>query len=103
MQATTLIRIPLTRAECGARAMTARLTSENWDDMTQAANDSPNHVKSMDRWRRKARESNPALDDQQVDRLAQRLRGEYYSRLGKLSAQKRRIARDIARPAAKDA
>lgn len=64
--------------------------------MTSAANTSPNHVKSMERWRRKARQSNSALNDEQVDRLAERLRKAHYARLGRLSGAARRIARDAA-------
>jgi hypothetical protein len=70
-----------------------RLLSEDWDTMTAAANSSPNHVSSDDRWTRKAREANPALDDDQAYRLGQKLKKAHYVRMGQLSAQARQLAR----------
>lgn len=61
--------------------------------MTAAANASANHVKSLDRWVAKAREANPALDDGQAERLALMLRRAHYVKMGKLSAQARKLAR----------
>lgn len=72
----------------------ARLLNEDWHAMTRAANDSPNHVSSAERWTRKARETNPALDDDQAYRLGQMLKKQHYTRMGKLSAEARRIARE---------
>lgn len=72
----------------------ARLMREDWRSMTASANASPNHVSSDDRWTRKAREANPALDDDQAYRLGQMLKKAHYIRMGKLSAQARRIARE---------
>lgn len=68
----------------------ARLQAEDWSDMTAAANASPNHVSSDDRWTRKAREINPHLDDDQAYRLGQHLKRAHYVRMGKLSAEGRR-------------
>ena len=62
--------------------------------MTAAALASSNHVSSLDRWVRKAREGNPSLSDEQAERLAERLRKAHYVRMGKLSAQARRLARE---------
>jgi hypothetical protein len=73
-----------------------RLMTEDWSQMTAAANASPNHVASDERWTRKARESNPALDDDQAYRLGQHLKKAHYVRMGKLSAEARRIAREGA-------
>jgi hypothetical protein len=73
-----------------------RLITENWDEMTAAANASPNHVSNADRWTRKAREANPALDDDQAYRLGQHLKRAHYVRMGKLSAEARRLAREAA-------
>jgi len=74
----------------------ARLMSTDWNDMTAAANASPNHVSSDERWTRKAREANPALDDDQAYRLGQHMKRAHYVRMGKLSAQARRLAREAA-------
>lgn len=70
--------------------MLARLQSENWDDMTAAANASSNHVMSLDRWTRIARERNPSLSEQQVARLAEQLRTDHYRGLGRSSGESRR-------------
>lgn len=78
---------PLSRTLPGALA---RLMSEDWSAMTAAANASPNHVSSDDRWTRKAREANPALSDDQAHRLGQMLKKQHYQRMGKLSAEARR-------------
>lgn len=74
-------------------AVMARLMNTDWHSMTAAANASPNHVSSDDRWTRKAREANAALDDDQAYRLGQMLKRQHYTRMGKLSAQSRRRAR----------
>jgi hypothetical protein len=74
--------------------MMQRLLTEDWNEMTAAANASPNHVGSDDRWARKAREANPALDEDQAQRLGQKLKKAHYVRMGQLSAQARRIARE---------
>jgi hypothetical protein len=76
--------------------MMQRLMTEDWNQMTAAANASPNHVASNDRWTRKAREANPALDDDQAYRLGQHLKKQHYVRMAKLSAEARRIARKAA-------
>jgi len=72
----------------------ARLAAEDWSEMTSAANASSNHVKSLDRWVTKAREANPALNDEQAERLAVMMRKAHYVRMGKLSADARRLARE---------
>jgi hypothetical protein len=72
----------------------ARLLAEDWQSMTTAANASPNHVSSDDRWTKKAREANPALDDDQAYRLGQHMKKAHYVRMGKLSAEARRLARE---------
>ncbi len=74
----------------------ARLASEDWYEMTRAANASANHVSSLDRWIARAREANPGLDDSQAGRLAVLLRREHYRRMGRLSVQARRLARQAA-------
>lgn len=71
----------------------ARLLREDWQAMTASANASPNHVSSDDRWTRKARETNQALSDDQAYRLGQHLKRAHYVRMGKLSAEARRLAR----------
>jgi len=76
-----------------ARAMPgilARLSSEDWSEMTRAANASSRHVRSLDRWVEKARAANPALSDEQAERLAVTLRREHYQRMGRLSGQARK-------------
>lgn len=74
----------------------ARLLSEDWHAMTAAANASPNHVSSAERWTRKAREANPALDEDQAYRLGQMLRKAHYVKMGQLSVKARRLAREAA-------
>lgn len=70
----------------------ARLLSEDWYEMTAAANASAKHVSNLARWITKARESNPDLSDEQAERLAAALRKAHYVRMGKLSGQSRRRA-----------
>jgi hypothetical protein len=70
----------------------ANLMSHDWDEMTRKANASANHVKSLDRWVAKAREANPALNDEQAERLGQMMRTEHYRRMGRLSVAARRRA-----------
>ena len=74
--------------------MMARLMTEDWNAIPAAANASPNHVKSLDRWVAKAREANPALNDEQAERLGLMLRKAHYVKMGRLSAEARRIARE---------
>ncbi len=62
--------------------------------MTAAALASPNHISNLDRWVKQAKEGNPSLSDEQAERLAERLRKAHYVRMGKLSAEARRLARE---------
>ena len=73
-----------------------RLLTEDWNAIAAAANASPNHVSSDERWTKKAREANPALSDDQAHRLGQHMKHAHYVRMGKLSAEARRIAREAA-------
>ena len=72
----------------------ANLLKNDWNEMTRAANASSRHVKSMDRWIAKAREANPNLTDDQAARLAAMLRKQHYIRMGRLSGQARKLARE---------
>lgn len=83
--------------------MMKRLMTEDWTQMAAAANASPNHVSSDERWIRKAREANPNLDEDQAYRLGQHLKRAHYVRMGKLSAAARRLAREAARELDADA
>jgi len=74
----------------------ARLLTTDWHAMTAAANASANHVSSDDRWTRKAREANAFLDDDQAYRLGQHMKRAHYVRMGKLSAEARRLSREAA-------
>ena len=80
---------PLTRSECGSAGVTARLLSEDWNEMTSAAFASANHVSSLDRWTRKALEANPRLTDEQAERMGEMLRTEHYRKMGRLSVAAR--------------
>lgn len=60
--------------------------------MTAQASASPRNPANLDRWRAQARKENPALDDEQVERQAERLRSDYYRELGKRSGEARRAA-----------
>src|ERR1035441_1023944 len=60
---------PLTRSECGAAGQLARCLTEDLYKMTAAATASPNHVASLDRWVKRAKELNPHLTDEQAERL----------------------------------
>lgn len=71
----------------------ARLSREDWHEMTRAANSSANHVSSDDRWTRQAAEANPALSEGQAYRLGQMLKKQHYRRMAKLSAQARAAKR----------
>lgn len=93
---TDATRNPAYPPERGMPGALKRLLTEDWSEMTRAALTSPNHVSSDDRWTRKAREANPALDDDQAYRLGQDLKHQHYVRMGKLSVQARRIARETA-------
>ncbi|HEY1706397.1 MAG TPA: hypothetical protein VGG75_42535 [Trebonia sp.] len=64
--------------------------AEPWDQMTAQANASQNHVGSLERWFNAARAANPALDDVQTARLAERLRADHFRELGKRSGAARR-------------
>ena len=78
---------PSSRVAPGAMA---RLMTEDWNEMTAAANASKNHVASDDRWTRAAREANPQLSEDQLWRLGQKMKHAHFSKLGKLSVQARR-------------
>lgn len=81
-----------TREEAGRKAINARLASEDWREMTARASASPRNPAGLERWRAQAREQNPSLDDEQVERQAERLRSAYFSELGKRSGEARRAA-----------
>jgi hypothetical protein len=85
---------PLTRSECGAAGQLARCLTEDLYKMTAAATASPNHVASLDRWVKRAKELNPHLTDEQAERVGERLRTDHYQRMGRLSAQARKITRE---------
>lgn len=78
----------------------ARLLSEDWGQMTSAARSSNSHVSNLARWEKIARESNPHLSDDQVTRLAQKLKDAHYKRMQQLSVQARRAARGLVQLAA---
>ena len=89
--------VKLTYHARAQRAVRARLAREDWSAMTARANASPRNVNNMERWRTAAREQNPALNDEQVDRLAEMLRSEYYAGLARRSAATRRERAAAAR------
>lgn len=95
-RSTTPIITPGYPPERGLPGMMKRLMTEDWSQMAAAANASPNHVSSDERWTNKAREANPALDDDQAYRLGQLLKKAHFVRMGKLSAEARRLAREAA-------
>jgi hypothetical protein len=72
----------------------ARLLAEDWHAMTRAANASGRHVRSLDRWVAEALEANPRLSGDQAVRLAERMRRDHYARMGRLSGEARRRARE---------
>jgi prephenate dehydrogenase len=74
--------------------MMTRLMTQDWHEMAAAANASRNHVSKLDRWVAKAREANPSLNDDQAERLGLMMRKAHYVRMGKLSAQARKLARE---------
>ena len=75
-------------------ATLANLIKNDWHEMTVPANASPNHVKSLDRWVALAVKANPALNPEQAERLALMMRKAHYVKMGRLSAEARRIARE---------
>lgn len=91
-------RTKLTGSARGRRAITVRLATEDWREMARPAFEAANHVKGMQRWRDQARRDNPALNDEQVERLALMLRTEHFAELGRRSgASKRAAARSAGR------
>lgn len=72
----------------------ANLLKHDWAELTAAANKSENHVKSRERWFQIARRENPALTDEQAARLGEMMRTEHYRKMGRLSAQARKLARE---------
>lgn len=73
--------------------MMARLMSEDWNTMADKANASPNHVARMERWIAKAKQANPSLNDDQAYRAAVMLKSEHYKKMGRLSVEARRLAK----------
>lgn len=61
--------------------MIARLKSEDWSEMTSAARTSDRHPGNLARYEADARAANPGLSDDQVTRLAELARSDYFSRL----------------------
>jgi hypothetical protein len=74
----------------------ARMMTADWHEMTAAANASPNHVSSSERWFKLAKETNQSLDDEQAARLGEMLKTEHYRKMGRLSAEARKLARQAA-------
>jgi hypothetical protein len=87
----------LTGSARGRKGITVRLSRENWVEMATPAFEAENHTKGMERWRRKARQDNPGLDNEQVERLAGMLRTEFYADLGRRSGASKRAARSAGR------
>jgi hypothetical protein len=87
-------RRPLTRRECGEAGILARLLTEDWTGMTAAARAAKKHVNSLERWFEKAKEANPNLTDEQAARLAEKMRLDHFRRMGRLSGEARKLARE---------
>jgi hypothetical protein len=85
---------PLSPTERGHLGILKRLLDEDPADMTAAALASPNHAGSSEGWARKAQEINPRLNDDQAARVGQMMRREHFRKLGRLSAQARKLARE---------
>ena len=86
----------LTHAEAATVASHARLMCADWNELTAAANSSTRHVSSLDRWRAKASEANPALRGAQLDRAAEMLKADFYREIGRRSGLARRIKASLA-------
>jgi len=84
-----VITIAGTTAGRGTPGAIATLSRHDWKQLTAKAFASPRHVNSLDRWIGIAREQNPALTDQQAERLARLMRTEHFRRMARLSAQVR--------------
>lgn len=91
---TTRVRQSEGKPKDTSAATIANLLKHDWHEMTAAANASGKHVKSLDRWIAKAREANPNLNDDQAERLAVMMRKAHFVKMGRLSAEARRIARE---------
>lgn len=59
----------------------ARRLKEPWDSMTEAARKSPNNPANLERWVAEARRLNPALSDEQAERLGAELLSSHFSKL----------------------
>lgn len=92
---TTRVRQSEGKPKDTSAATLANLLKENWHEMTAAANRSSNHVKFAGRWFKKAEEATPSLADEQAAQLAEMMRKQHYVRMGKLSAEARRVARQV--------
>ena len=79
----------------GRLGIASRLLAEDWHEMAAPAYTSPRHVGNLDRWRKLAEEKNPALNEEQRDRLAVLLRSQYFSDL-----RRKRTLRDATAKAA---
>lgn len=74
----------------------ATLLSHDWNQLTAAASASPRHVSSLQRWTDIAKKQNPALTDEQAERVAQLMKTEHYRKMARLSAAARARARAAA-------
>ncbi len=85
---------PRMPSECGSIGILKRLLNEDPADMTAAALASPNNPANSEGWARKAQEANPLLSDDQAVRVGELMRREHFRKLGRLSAQARKLARE---------
>jgi len=83
----------MTRSERGQAGILERLLTEDPQEMTAAALASDKHVSKIEGWARKAQEINPKLTDKQAERVGEMMRTQHFKRMGRLSAQARKLAK----------
>ena len=78
-------------SDSGRPGALKRLQAEDWSAIAAPANRG-----RWERWLRLAREANPNLDESQTERLASYMQREHCAKMARLSAQARRIRRELA-------
>ena len=76
----------------GQRPLRGELAARLMAGMTAAARSSPNHVGSLQRWIRQARELHPDRSDAEAADLGQQLKRDHFAALGRRGARARRTA-----------
>jgi hypothetical protein len=74
--------------------MKVRLSTTPGSEIAAPANTSPNHVGRIGRWLAEAQEANPQNTPEENARLAEQMRTDYFTELGRRSAVARAAKRN---------